>query len=297
MSPLATLAAPEAAPALGTAPAPAARQRTVITPPGRWEWIDVGELWRYRELLATFALRDIRVRYKQTVLGIAWAVIQPVMMMIVFTVFFGRLAGLTPDGVPAPLFFLTGLLPWMLFSTSLTAAAGSVVGSEGLITKIYFPRLLVPFSVIGAALVDHLIACGLLAAVMAFYGIAPTVQILLLPVVSVILAVAAAGVGTFLAAVNIVYRDVRYVVPFAIQVLMFATPTIYFQPTGAETGTKALLLKLNPLTSLVSAFRAAALGTPFPWADVAVAAGLAAVVLVLGCLYYRRVEGKFADII
>lgn len=281
---------------------PPPARRTVIEPPRGWQWLDLGELWRYRELLFFLAWRDVKVRYKQTALGVAWAVLQPALMMIVFTVFFGRMAGLAAGDLPYPLFALTGLLPWFFFSTALTAAANSVLGSERLITKVYFPRLAVPFAAVGAAAVDFLVACGLLAvavvvAVAAGCEVAPGWQLLLLPVVFVLVAGLATGLGALLAALNVEYRDVRYVVPFFVQLGMFATPTIYMQPTGAEGPGVRFLLTANPMTGLVSAFRSAVVGGPVPWDGLAVGAVAAAAALAAGSLYFRKVEDRFADVI
>lgn len=282
-------------------PPPAAR--TVIEPPRGWELVDVRELWRYRELLAALVRRDVAVRYKQTALGAAWAVLQPAMMMLVFSVFFGRLANLSSGGVPYPLFALTGLLPWLMFTSAVSSAANSVVGSEQLITKIYFPRLAVPFAAASAAAVDFLVACGLLALVLggyaAFTDYRPDLsgQLLLAPVVFALTWLLAVGLGTLLAALNVVYRDVRYVVPFALQLGMFATPTIYLQPTGQEGRLVGLLIAANPMANLVAGFRASALGGPVPWAGLVIAAVVGVLLFVAGCLYFRKVEDRFADII
>ena len=273
------------------------RLRTVIEPARRWRWPDFREIYRYRELLYFFVWRDVKVRYKQTVMGAAWAVLQPAMMMVVFSIFFGRLAGVSTGGTPAPLFYLTGLLPWFFFSSAVTAAANSVVGSERLITKIYFPRLAIPVSAVAAAAVDFLIACVLLAVVTLAYGVTPTWKLLLAVPAVALTAVLAIGLGTLLSALNVVYRDFRYVVPFLIQVGRFATPTIYMQPNGAEGRAVSLLLALNPMTSLVSAFRASALGGPVPWTGLLVAAVAAAAAFFIGCLYFQNVEDRFSDII
>jgi lipopolysaccharide transport system permease protein len=282
-----------------TAPpaAPPAVAQTVIEPARGWQWLNVRELWRHRELLFFLAWRDVKVRYKQTVLGVAWAVLQPALLMVVFTVFFARLAGVSTGDVPYPLFALAGLLPWTLFATGVTNAGNSVIGSERLITKIYFPRLAVPFAAAGAALVDFLVALGLLAVVMAVCGVAPSWNLVAAPVIVAIVVLASVGLGTLLAALNVAYRDVRYVIPFLIQVGMFATPTIYLQPTGQEGAGMQWLLTLNPMNGLVSAFRACLLGGPIPWADVAVAAALSCGLFLAGCLYFRKVEDGFADVI
>ncbi len=243
-------------------------------------------------------VRDIRVRYKQTVLGVAWAVLQPAMQMAVFTVFFGRLANVNtgrPD--QQPLFFLAGILPWFFFSTAVASASNSVLNAENLVTKIYFPRLAVPFAAVTAAGADLVVASGLLLVLMVYYGVAPGVGLLAVPLIVGVLAVLAAGIGTGLSALNIVYRDVRYVVPFFIQLGMFATPTIYLQPTGNEGRVMTTLLAVNPLTSLVAGFRAATIGGDIPWAGIGIAAAVAAAAFVAGCLYFRSQEDKFADII
>jgi lipopolysaccharide transport system permease protein len=270
---------------------------TVIRPPAGWHLVNVGELWRYRELLLFLAWRDVKIRYKQTVLGVAWAVLQPLLMMAVFTVFFGRLAGLPSGDVPYPLFAFTGLLAWTFFATALSAAGNSVVSNERLITKIFFPRLLVPFATVGAAAVDFAIAFGLLIALMLGYGVVPGPTILLVPVVFLCAALGAAGFGTLLAALNVKYRDFRYVVPFLTQFWMFATPTVYMQPTGDQAWWIEAVFAANPMTGLIATFRAACLGTPIPWGSFAVSAAVVVVVFVAGCLYFRKSEDEFADVI
>ena len=282
---------------LGASETSPPEHRTVIEPPSGWQFINFRELWRYRELLFFLCWRDVKVRYKQTALGVVWAVLQPAMMMAVFTVFFSRLAGLSSGDTPYPLFALAGVLPWFFFATAVTNASNSVVGSERLITKIYFPRLAVPFASVGAAVVDFLIACGLLALMMLAYGYAPAWNLWLLPVVFATVVLTATGLGTLLAALNVAYRDFRYVIPFLIQVGMFATPTIYMQPNGHEGRSIEWLLVANPMTSLISAFRASVLGGPVPWLGLGIAMATAVLVFLLGCLYFRKVEDRFADII
>lgn len=278
-------------------PAAEPKHRTVILPPQGWQLVDLRELWRFRELVFFLIWRDVKIRYKQTVLGIAWAVIQPAMLMVVFSVFFSKLGGLSSGDIPYPLFAFAGLLPWTFFSTAISQAAASVVGSERLITKIYFPRLAIPFSAIGAAVVDFVISLGLLGMLMAIYGYTPGWQILLAPVFFAIIAITALGLGTLLAALTVAYRDFRYIVPFFVQVGMYATPTIYMQvPADAPSGLKWWLV-LNPLAGLIQAFRASLLGGPIPWAEVIVGAIVALSAAVLGCLYFRKVEDGFADLI
>lgn len=276
-------------------------QITTIAPPGGWQLINARELWRYRELLYFLTWRDVKVRYKQTLLGAAWAILQPVMMMVVFTIFFGRLAKLPAGDLPYPIFVFAGLLPWTFFATAIASAGNSVVGSERLITKIYFPRLAVPFAAVGAAVVDFIIALAVLIAMMIFYRIngAPihlSPGLLLMPLILALITLAATGVGTLFAALNVAYRDFRYVIPFLIQIWMFATPTIYMQPAAADARLRAAILS-NPLATLVASFRAAMLGGPIAWGHLALAAAVCFALFFIGCLYFRKVEDSFADVI
>jgi lipopolysaccharide transport system permease protein len=297
-----------------------------IRPAEGWQWINFGELWQYRELIGFLTWRDVKVRYKQTLLGAAWAILQPLLMMVVFTIFFGRMAGVPSGELPYPLFAYAGLLPWMFFATAITTAGNSLVGSERLITKVYFPRLAVPFAAVGAAVVDFVVAFGLLAAMMAYYRVVPGPGILLAPLVFAAIALAALGVGTLLAALNVSYRDFRYVLPFLVQLWMFATPSVYMQdavepdaavgrPSASAVATDPgrayaavadrrsagpivrAALALNPMTWLIAAFRASVLGGPIDWVRLAISATSALLALVLGCAYFRRVEDDFADII
>ena len=203
---------------------------TVIQPRSGWRLINIRELWKFRELLGFLIWRDVKVRYKQTLLGAAWAILQPFLMMLVFTILFARMAKVSSGGLPYPLFSFAGLLPWTFFSTAISQAGNSVVGSERMITKIYFPRLAIPFASVGAAVVDFAIAFGMLVVLMIWYRVVPTAAILLAPLVIVLIALAALGVGTLLAALNVAYRDFRYVIPFLVQLWMLATPTVYMQP-------------------------------------------------------------------
>jgi lipopolysaccharide transport system permease protein len=272
----------------------------VIRSAGGWQLINVRELWRHRELLYFLIWRDVKVRYKQTLLGAAWAILQPLLLMVVFTIFFGRLAKMPTGNIPYPIFAFAGLLPWTFFSTAIANAGNSVVGSERLITKIYFPRLAIPFAAVGAALVDLAIAFSVLIVMMLAYHIRPGLSILYLPVLVVLLALIALGVGTLLAALNVNYRDFRYVIPFLLQLWMFATPSVYMQPThetGVTFGLARYLLILNPLTGLVAAFRAATLGSQMPWHELLSATCVVLIMFIIGCLYFRRVEDSFADLI
>ena len=200
---------------------------TILEPSSGWQLINVRELWQHRELLYFFTWRDVKIRYKQTVLGVAWAVIQPFMMMIVFTIFLGRMAKIDSGSFPYPVFVYAGLLPWMFFSTAISTAGNSVVNANNIVTKIYFPRLLIPFASVGAAVVDFFIAFGMLAALMVYYGIQPSWSLLLVPPLLALTIFATLGVGSLLAALNVAYRDFRYTIPFLVQLWMFATPSVY----------------------------------------------------------------------
>jgi lipopolysaccharide transport system permease protein len=278
---------------------------TVIRPPQGWQLLDFGELWKFRELIYFLTWRDVKVRYKQTVLGAAWAVLQPAMMMVVFTIFFRRLAGVSSGDVPYPVFVFAGLLPWTFFSNAITAASQSVVGNQNLVTKVYFPRLIIPLGAAGAGLVDLAIACGMLLALMLAcpltpgWGglLVPGWGVLLLPVVLFGLVVAAVGMGALLAALTVAYRDFRYVVPFMTQVWMFATPSIYMDADLVPQTGWRILLPLNPAYGLVSSFRHAVLGGPIDGPGLAVSLVLSCLMLLVGCSYFRRVEQSFADVI
>jgi lipopolysaccharide transport system permease protein len=265
-------------------------------------------LWGYRHLLLALVLRDVKARYKQTWIGVAWAVLQPALMMVVFTIFLGPLAREAEPAVPYPVYVYSGFLPWTFFSTALVAAAQSVLVSEGIITKTYFPRLLLPWAAAGAILVDFAGAsCGL-AVLLACYRLPLTWQVVLAPLAVVFVAALAGGVGTLFAALNVRYRDFRYLIPFLVQLWMFSTPLLFIQgpsfapapvfgPGKPLPGVRALLAWLNPMNGLITFFRAAVLGQPLPWREAGVSALLAAALALLGCWYYRRVEHHFADII
>ena len=286
-----------APPAVGATASEAEPPITVIEPRSGWQLVNLRELWRYRELLLILTWRDVKVRYKQTVLGVAWAVLQPLATMVVFSLFFGRVAGADPDGVPYPLFVFAGLLPWFFFSNSVAAAAQSVVGNQSLVTKVYFPRLLIPVSSVGPFLFDLAIGLVLLAAMMVVYGVVPGWGLLLVPFLALGLAVAALGVGTLLAALTVTYRDFKHVVPFLIQLWMFATPSIYMRAADVVGPRGAALLPLNPAYGLIVNFRAAAVGSGFDGYALAVSGAVSVVGLLVGCFYFRRVESGFADVI
>ena len=270
---------------------------TRIAPSGGWKLLDVRELWRYLELLFFLIWRDVKVRYRQTLLGVAWAVLQPVMMLVVFTVFFGRLAGLPSADVPYPLFAIAGLLPWMFFASALSSAGNSVVGAERLVTKIYFPRMAIPIAAVGVAAVDFCIAIGVLGVLMAWYGAWPGATCLLAIPIALVIGLAGLGFGSGLAALNVRYRDFRYMIPFMVQFWMFATPTVYMQPPVDDSGAMSAMMWLNPITGLVGGFRAACLGLPIPWEQLATSTGIVLGVALAGLAYFRKVEDDFADLI
>lgn len=268
----------------------------VIEPRAGWRLPNLGEVWRYRELLFFLALRDIKVRYKQTVLGVGWAVAQPLATMAVFALFLGRMAGVGANVEHYPLFVFAGMVAWTFFGNTVSAAAGSVVANERLVTKIYFPRLVIPLSTIGVGLFDLAIASSLLAAMIVVFGITPGWSLLLLPLVVLLLAVAAAGVGVLLAALIVAHRDFKYILAFGVQLWMFATPSLYL-PASAFGPTAQTYLPLNPAYGLVLAFRQAALGGPFDWYAFGVSSAVGMALAVVGLLYFRRVERTFADTI
>jgi lipopolysaccharide transport system permease protein len=301
-----TLAAEIPPAPVAPAPAPPATEPplTVIERRPGWQVVDLGELWRYRELLFFLVWRDIKVRYKQTVLGAAWAVLQPLATMVVFSLFLGRNGGVPSGDVPYPLFAFAGLLPWFFFANAVSAAAQSVVGSQNLVTKVYFPRLYIPLGAAGASLVDFAIAFVMLLAMMLGYlclapEAAPVTSwgLLLVPLIVVTLAAAAFALGILLSALTVNYRDFRHVVPFLVQLWMFATPSVYMRADLALGPRWQALLLLNPIHGLIAAFRQAMFGGPVNAGELAVAAAMSVALLVVGCLYFRRVERGFADVI
>jgi lipopolysaccharide transport system permease protein len=271
------------------------RQVVVLEPHHGWLELGLGEIWAHRELLYFFVWRDLKVRYKQTAFGAAWAVLQPVLLMLVFSATLGRLQGVGPASLPYPLFVFAGLVPWTLFASSLAGASNSLVIGEAIITKVYFPRLLLPFASVGSFLLDFVISLGALAVVMLYFGAAPSLAIVWLPALTLMAVVTALGVGTFLAAVNVSYRDVKYVVPFLVQLWMFASPVVY---TSTLIPAKwQVLYALNPMTGVVEGFRWALVGGPRP-DDLILVSALASLVVLVGSLvYFRRVERTFADVI
>jgi lipopolysaccharide transport system permease protein len=269
---------------------------TVIEPQSGWGLPDFRELWRYRELLFFLALRDLKLRYKQTILGAGWAVAQPLMTMGVFALFLGRMGGMSNGVEHYALFVFAGMVAWTFFGNTVSSAAGSVVANERLVTKIFFPRLVIPLATVGVGLFDLVLASLLLAGMAAFYGVTPGWSVLMLPVVVLMLGVASAGVGVLLSALIVAQRDFKYVLTFGIQLWMFATPSIYM-PVESLGPTSQTYLPLNPAYGLVLAFRQAALGGAIDWYAFTVSSAVGLLLAFAGMLYFRRVERNFADLI
>ncbi len=267
----------------------------IVPPRGRVS-LDLNELWEYRELLYFLTWRDIKVRYKQTVLGAAWAIIQPLFMMLVFSLFFGRLARIPSDGIPYPVFVYCALLPWQLFAHSLTESSNSLVANERLITKVYFPRLVVPISAVLGGLVDFAIAFVVLLGMLAYYGIVPGFTVLALPLFISLAVMTSLGVGLWLSALNVQYRDVRYTLTFLTQFWLFATPVAY--PSSLVPPAWRAVYGLNPMAGVVEGFRWAILGKgDAPGVLLAVSALVVVLILVSGLHYFRRMEDTFADVV
>lgn len=267
----------------------------VIEPSRSWVPLDLRDLWHYRDLLYILMLRDIKVRYKQTALGAAWAIIQPLFTMLIFSLFFGRLAGMPSDGIPYPLFAYAGLLPWTFFSNAITNSGNSLVGSSNLITKVYFPRMIIPMASVGSGLLDFAIAFGLFIALMFYYGVSLSINILMLPVLIVLTSLLAIGVGMWMSALNVKYRDIRYALPFLVQLGLFATPIIY--PASLVPEKYRWLLWLNPVAGQIEAYRSAFFGKPFDWLALGISAVLTLVILFYAAFMFKRMEKSFADII
>ena len=267
----------------------------VIQPSRSWKLISLKDLWAYRELLFFLTWRDVKVRYKQTALGAAWAILQPVFMMVIFTIFFGRLAGLGSAGIPYPLFALAGLVPWTFFSNAITQSGNSLVGSANLISKVYFPRLLVPTAAMLAGLVDFALAFVMFCVLMAYYRMVPTIQVLFVPVLVLLTAMFALGVGTWMSALNVKYRDVRFALPFIIQLWLFVSSVI--MPSSALPLKWRRLLLLNPMSAIIEGYRSALFGLPFDWPALGIASLLTIATLLYAIYSFGRVERSFADII
>ena len=266
-----------------------------LQPSQGWNGRTLSDIWTYRELLYFFIWRDIKVRYKQTLLGAGWAIIQPLMTMVVFTIFFGHLAKVPSDGLPYPVFSLMALVPWTYFASALAGCSTSLSGYQHIISKVYFPRLIIPIGAVAAPLVDFAIGFAILIGFMAWYRIVPGPSIVWLPALMLLALATAAGVGVWLAALNVRYRDVRYVVPFVVQLWMFATPVAY--PASLVPARWRAVYGLNPMAGVIEGFRWALAGGPAPGIITLVSAAVVVVLIAGGAMYFRRLEGTFADVI
>jgi lipopolysaccharide transport system permease protein len=266
-----------------------------IRPPRRWVPVNFHELWEYRELLYSFVSRDVKIRYKQTVLGFLWAIIQPLFLMVVFSLFFGRLAQVPSDGIPYPLFSFAALLPWTLFAEGLTRSSTSMVNNANIMTKVYFPRLIMPISGILSPLVDFIIAFVILLLMMAYYGFVPTIAIVLLPFFILLALMTSLSVGLWFSALNVKYRDFQYTIPFIIQIWLFASPVVY--PVSMLPPSWQYIYALNPMVGVIEGFRWALLGTKPPDFLILVSAVVVVLLLVGGLFYFKRMEQYFADVV
>jgi lipopolysaccharide transport system permease protein len=269
----------------------------IIKPKNKWWHTDFKEIWRFRELAYFFAWRDFKVKYKQTVVGVLWVVFQPFVTMVVFTVFFGNLAKMPSDNIPYPIFVFTGLLFWTLFSNSLSNASNSFTANEGIITKIYFPKIIIAVASVVTNLVDFVVAAAILVVMMVFYHYVPSFTgILIIPLLVIMTTASSVGIGLLLASLNVKYRDIRYILPFFIQLLIFITPVIY--PVSIVSPENRWILGLNPMAGIISAARSGLLGgSPIDWTLLGISALSMALYCVIGFFYFRLVEKYFADVI
>lgn len=271
-------------------------EKTVIERRAGWKFVDWRELWRYRDLFYFLVWRDIKTRYAQSVLGIGWAIIQPLFNMIVFTIVFGHLAKVSSDGVPYAIFSYTALVPWAYFSSSLTTSTGSLVASKNLITKVYFPRLIIPFAPVLGKLIDFAIAMLILFGMMLWFHIFPTLGIFALPLLILLMMLTAAGLGMWLTALSVQYRDINYAMSFFVQLLMYAAPVVY--PASSVPERFRLLYALNPMVGVIEGFRSALLGTnPMPWDLIGIGTIAAIFLFMSGIFYFHHMERIFADIV
>lgn len=269
---------------------------TIIRPKKIFSFADIREIWEYKELLYFFTWRDLKVRYKQTFVGVAWSIFQPFFTMVVFSVFFGKMLSVPSDNVPYPIFVYTGLLFWQFFSAGLSETSNVLIANQSIITKVYFPRLVLPLSAVFTKFIDFIIAAVILGGMMIYYGYSPSlIGLLVLPILLMITFMAAVGGGLVLAAFNVKYRDVRFILPFFIQILLFVTPVIY---PASVAGKYSWLLAINPMTGVIQTARAALLGTAvINWTLVAISFVATAFLLAIGTVYFKKVERYFADLI
>ncbi|MBT7514918.1 MAG: ABC transporter permease [Candidatus Marinimicrobia bacterium] len=271
------------------------RNLTIIEPKSGWQPIDWKELWRYKDLFYFLVWRDVKTRYAQSVLGIGWAVIQPIFSMIVFTIVFGKLAKINSDGVPYAIFSYTALVPWTYFSGALTGASGSLLGASGMMTKVYFPRLIIPMAPVMSKLIDFGIAFVILLLMMAYFGFMPSIQIIYLPLLILIMMITASGMGMWLTAMAVKYRDINYAMSFFVQLLMYAAPVVY--PASIIPEPFRLIYGCFPMVGVIEGFRSILLKTnPMPWDLIGVGSIVACFLFISGAFYFRRMEKYFADV-
>ena len=268
---------------------------TTIEPKQDWSLGDLLELWSYRELVLVMITRDIKVRYKQTVMGLAWAIIQPLTMMLIFTLIFSTLAKIPSNGFPYPVFVFSGMLAWNFFSTSVSTAGISLISSSNLVSKVYFPRIIIPIASLGVSLVDFCISAGLLLILMLIYGQALSSTILFVPFFMLGLIIVSLGLGSWLAAITVTYRDFRYVIAYLLQIWMYLTPVIY--PISFVPESWRWVLYLNPIYGWVNGIRACFLGQPFDWLGIAISTVLSLLILMIGLFYFEKAQRRFADVI
>jgi lipopolysaccharide transport system permease protein len=269
--------------------------QTIIEPSKGWQLINLRELLRYKDLFYFLVWKEIKVLYKQTVLGLTWAIIRPLFTMVIFSVVFGRLAKIPSDGVPYPIFAFVALVPWTYFSTAMTSSSNSLVGNTQLLTKVYFPRLIIPMTPVLSGLVDFGIAFVLLGGMMAWFRIVPTWNIIFLPLLMFLMICSASGIGMWLSALAIQYRDIKYAVPFLSQILLYAAPVVW--PVSLVPDKYRLIYGLYPMAGIIEGFRSALLGTnPMPWDLIAMGTLSTAVLLLSGAFYFRKMEKIFADV-
>lgn len=278
--------------AIGAGDGPEYTEETIIRPRSGWIGINWKEMWSHRELFFFLVWRDVSVRYKQTVLGPAWAVVQPLLTMLIFTLIFGRFVGIPPEGLPYPVFVFAGLIPWTLFSQGMSAAALSLVNQQQMLTKVYFPRLFVPIAAACVFLVDLLISLGLYGLLLLYYGVVPSWGFVLVPGLVVLTLFATLGIGVTLAALTVFYRDFKHVVPFLIQILMFVCPIIY---PARSVGRWWPILSLNPMFGIIDAYRSAMLGLPWNLGSLAISTATATAMFIFSLFYFRKTEREFAD--